>query len=680
MKKRTIILIVSVLAVLGINYFYGLPKSKAKKVDKQDQKELANKKIANAVEEENNEQELSIEEKFDKKCENYSNYFLLYNILIEVNDDFSYATKFHKKVKILKESAKNMGQIPVPYDKGRQEITEFKAWTITPDGKKYKYSQMQDLNLYRGFSVFSNYRYKLATLPKVNVGSVLEYITCKESKKDLIENAFWNETHAAFSVPVKEANFTISVPKSANIKYRPCNLEYEPVITETEDRITYSWHIENFLPEDDYEDYLPPPTFDDLKNVVQFSSIPSWDDFAKWMNNKVEQNMVISEAITNKVNELIEPDMSLKEKVLAVKEYIQDNFRYISMSFGKHAFEPHPSDQVFENQYGDCKDLVVLTKAMLKVAGVESNFVLFQDEFSISDPKDDLVVPNLFDHAILLVKDEKEGDFFLDPLLDGYNIEEYPMFYQNAYTLVINNDGGEFKRFPIFDETRDSQSLERSIDVYPDGSALITVNKILNLDESISLRMIMKDISEEQLADVEKSLSEQYAQNGEMISQRIEGWKKKYGRLTSYIKYKEKNYFQVIDDLIIMSIGQLSGNGEFVAEERTNPIFFTDNAVYEKTVFLTIPEGYRVRKMPKDINLDIGFFNVTREFQGINISNQLVYRQVKRFRRKLLPVEEYPKIKKFHKELSGKTEQYIVLEKEKTIWQDLYDIIKKRMK
>jgi len=46
-----------------------------------------------------------------------------------------------------------------------------------------------------------------------------------------------------------------------------------------------------------------------------------------------------------------------------------------------------------------------LTRTMLAAVGVKSHIALFNNEGSINDPSCDLPIPNLFDHALLLVED-----------------------------------------------------------------------------------------------------------------------------------------------------------------------------------------------------------------------------------------------------------------------------------
>ena len=40
----------------------------------------------------------------------------------------------------------------------------------------------------------------------------------------------------------------------------------------------------------------------------------------------------------------------------ALYNYVAQNIRYVSLSFGLGRFQPHSAADVFKNQYGDCKD------------------------------------------------------------------------------------------------------------------------------------------------------------------------------------------------------------------------------------------------------------------------------------------------------------------------------------
>jgi len=61
-----------------------------------------------------------------------------------------------------------------------------------------------------------------------------------------------------------------------------------------------------------------------------------------------------------------------EEKIRAIYEYVSQEIRYVSLSFGVTRYAPHPAGTVLANQYGDCKDKHTLLAAMLGAAGIEA--------------------------------------------------------------------------------------------------------------------------------------------------------------------------------------------------------------------------------------------------------------------------------------------------------------------
>ncbi len=98
------------------------------------------------------EKNYSFEEKYSDK----DAIFLLNDISLELKEDWSYVTRLHKKIKILKEEAKGLGEIPFDYEKGKDSIRIINAYTITPDGKKHRYSKIQDFKVYNDFPMYSD--------------------------------------------------------------------------------------------------------------------------------------------------------------------------------------------------------------------------------------------------------------------------------------------------------------------------------------------------------------------------------------------------------------------------------------------------------------------------------------------------------------------------------------------
>ena len=612
------------------------------------------------------------QQSFEEKHQDKDVIFLEYGETIKVREDWSYRREEHKKLKIIKEEARYMGEIPIPYDKERDRIVEISAYTTTPDGKKHKYTKTNDISPYASYPIYSNAMVKMITMPEVNVGSVIEYKVVIESRGSQIKNAFWEELSLTSNVPAKLFKITLILPKKLDIQYKEFNLNHKPKITQNHTTITYAWEIADVYDERKAEDYVPPPRVEDWLEGVEFSSIKSWKDISRWYYALVQKNLKITPDIEAMAEKAIVGKVALKDKARSILEYIQDNFRYVSMSLGPYSLEPHPTDQVFKNKYGDCKDLSLLCVAMLKVAGIDSNIALFRDEFSITDPRHDLPIPALFDHAIVSVKDEKGGSFYVDPQLKGYDIEEYPLYYQNAYTFVITADGGKFERLPMFPEERAYARRDINTVINSDGSALSEVTSLWSLDTSIETREQLKSLDNTQKEDFYQRLNAMLSDGGEVLERRWENFDARYGRLKSYIKVRRRDAYLVSDDMIILDVAGYQREIEFTKDKRENPIFYPGDTCDESVAAYQVPKGFRVLSLPKDFEKDIGFLSIKREYK--RDKDKVTIREVTRQKRIEIPSEEYPRVKEFFDKLPSETQQRIVLRRTKSWRQKLKEI------
>ena len=148
---------------------------------------------------------------WEEKYNDYPVACLLNEKMVELKDNWSFSVKEHVKLRIQKESAKDLGEIPVKYNKARQKVTDIKAYTITSDGKKHKYSKIQDLHVYKGYPMYSDARVKIISMPEVKVGSIIEYETTTITKRLPIKDSFWYFDKVDLGVPIKENKLTIDM-------------------------------------------------------------------------------------------------------------------------------------------------------------------------------------------------------------------------------------------------------------------------------------------------------------------------------------------------------------------------------------------------------------------------------------------------------------------------------------
>jgi len=611
------------------------------------------------------------EKTFEEKYSAEPYIYLAYTNDVEVKDDLSYVTTKHVKIKIQNSRYKYLGTITVPYVKGREKILSIEAYTTVPGGEKYAYSKIQDRPVHEGYANYSDFREKIITLPRVTKGATIEYKYVKETKGKVIKNEFWYTGILDFSAPVEYDRFSISLPKEKGIRYKEFNLHKQPDIQEDEKNIKYTWEAEEMYVLRKREKYEPFPTPENLENIFLFSSIKSWAEISDWYYDVICKKAVVTEEMKHTAEEIFEGKETARAKVLTLLKYFNKNFRYISMCFGENTFEPHSTEEVFNNKYGDCKDISLLFKTMLEVGGIKSSMVFFTQEGGSSDPQYDLPVPGMYDHAILFIEDPDEGNFYLDPLVKGYSLEEYPFDYQGSYTFIIDDAGGRFDRFPIFDENRMFEAKRRQYTIKSDGSAECETSHLYDLDQSIEMRKMIRNMSDEEFDEFLIKLDGKHT---EVLERSWDGIEKDYGPVEAYVKSREEGLFQVTGDVIILNMKTYDVRDNFNDVDRTKDFFYPCNSVTLDVKVFVIPEDYEVLHMPEDINRNADFFSYQRKYQMTDV-REIEVVQCERLKRATVPFGEFNKLKDFFSEVRDVSKQRIILRKRKPVIEEFKEFL-----
>ena len=347
------------------------------------------------------------------------------------------------------------------------------------------------------------------------------------------------------------------------------------------------------------------------------------------------------------------------EKAQAIIKYLQDNFRYVSMSFGYNRYEPHPSDEVFANKYGDCKDQVLVAMAMLKEAGIKSYLALYRDEEG-GNPKDKLPKPNYFDHVILALQ-LADKICYADVLAKGYRIDEIPLSLQGGWLFLINESGGFFSQLPILDETVNYSTLEQKIQIRDDGSALFEATSEWPRDFSIEVREKLKSMTEKQKKEFFEALDENRNAGGKMLERKWEGIESDYGRIKSIVKFESSQWADISGDFVSFSEERYGRGFDFTRKERKYPIMFWSNSLQKTTNTYSVPDSFEIVNIPKDINLKSKFSEFSRTYQ--RQGNNIVETEITVSRRARLPVSDYEAVRDFYNKVHQLTNGKIIIKK-----------------
>src|SRR5205814_3095355 len=130
---------------------------------------------------------------------------------------------------------------------------------------------------------------------------------------------------------------------------------------------------------------------------VQLSSFTDWQKISTWYAKLQSERAVPDDAVKAKAAELTRGAGSEEQKARRLYDFVAQNIRYVSLSFGIGRFQPHAASEVLQNGYGDCKDKHTLLQALLAAEGIRSYPVLIHAYRKIDR---DVPSRGQFDHGI----------------------------------------------------------------------------------------------------------------------------------------------------------------------------------------------------------------------------------------------------------------------------------------
>lgn len=585
-----------------------------------------------------------------------------------VKPDWSYEERYHSRVKIQKEEAKDLGQWPIYYNKARDAITGVQAYVEAPDGRQYTATDIKDLPVYPEFPMYSDIRMKLVTLPQLSVGSVIEVTVKSTTTSKEIPSQFWGEILYP-ALPTQRATHTFIIPDDKMVQIKNYHNDYKPLVEKSDGKSKY---IFSFNETEDLPDEELMPPLQDVLGATYLSSISDWKQVADWYRDLVHQNTVDDAAITLKALELTKDKASQAEKARAIMEYIQDNFQYVPLNFGDNTVLPHPTSEIFKNKYGDSKDLSLLVKQMLKLAGIDSNVCLFSNEFA-GNPQNGLPSPSVFSSVILQVFLDGKS-YYVNPILKGFDFGHYPSTYDNAYLLVISDTDYKFDNLPVGSEEDHQLTSQADITLTSDGSAEYRVHVKLPLETSQNFKKSWSTSSDQDKDKFFLNLEQNFAKEGKMVERKVAGVEDRYGPVEFDLRYQAPKAYPLVNDMILIKEEDQSDIPDFVAKDRKNPIFVPNNSLIKNTNIYHVPDGYKVNSVPSSYSLSIDMMDVSVNYQQKD--NVVQVDSSYRTKRSTIPVEHYSQVKDFRKELSKKTDQYIIFKKSTAISSEAKDWVK----
>jgi transglutaminase-like putative cysteine protease len=291
----------------------------------------------------------------------------------------------------------SMGTQRVSYSSSRETIESVEAWTIQPDGTKIivppESIRTQDEDSGDGNSKFSDTKDKVIIFPQVHVGSRLYWKYESIVHTPLFAGQFFQDW--TFSPLVREdhweVDITLPAGKALYVEKRGVDGGLE---SRTADADHYRFTHQQLAS-------IPPDeaavSEDDYADLLRVSTLPDVLAVARLYQANAAPKAVVTDRIRALAQKLTIGLRGEREKARALYDWVSKNIRYVAVHLGSGGYVPHSADEVLANEYGDCKDHVVLLEALLAAAGIDSTPALINFDSSYTLPK---VGSFAFNHVI----------------------------------------------------------------------------------------------------------------------------------------------------------------------------------------------------------------------------------------------------------------------------------------
>ncbi|MDB4948245.1 MAG: hypothetical protein JWM27_894 [Gemmatimonadetes bacterium] len=346
------------------------------------------------------------------------------------------------------EAVERFGERTFAYDASRQRLRLNWARVLNEQGQVVSDKPVHDQEslapVASSAPVFTDEKVRRISLGGVAPGTIVDVSYTVETLKPLLPGDFtvgWSVHNAR---PTLRSRLLVDLPASVTPRIKERNLNFRRTETVAGGRRVYTWATHD-VPKVD-----PEPFAADSNGVYMGISIDgptTWAGIARWYAGLSANRYALTPAIETKLAEVVKDARTMDDSLRAVHRWVAQDFRYVSLSLGIGGYQPRLPAQVWETQYGDCKDKATLFVALARRMGVTAFPVLLNSGGSV-----DRAMPsvNSFDHMIAAVKRPGDKDYlFLDLTADLTPYGQTPSSYQGEFGLVVHPDGtGEEITFP----------------------------------------------------------------------------------------------------------------------------------------------------------------------------------------------------------------------------------------
>ena len=574
----------------------------------------------------------------------------------------------HQVVKILTERGiQKYGDIAIPYQPTAQNIGVNIARTITADGTVlYPPDEAFNDATPPGLlsqNLYSDAMWKVISMVGLAPGVCVEYQVTLEDKVPGGETWITGGYNFQSTEVALETSYALQIPEMWHLQWKiandPLNTSAQsPEVSYTEnDTVVYIWRYGE-TPALAIEEGMP--HINDIAPRLRYSSIADWNDVYLWYKELAKGRYTSDAKIEEKVQQLTQSLTTEEAKIRAIYHFVAADIRYVGIELGQSAYQPSSATEVFQVQYGDCKDKTTLLISMLDLVGIKAYPVMMS---MAPYERIDTALPalNQFNHMIAAIPTGSDTYIWLDPTSTTCSYGDLPYNTQGRTGFLISDTHGKFVETPVFPPESNRLVSTTDLTLNNQGTVEGTLHVQTSGQYDLNTRWAYQQIQPRAVKDtLATELSQQFP-GIQIIWHEMSDLSELDVPMEIRLGFRVENYATPLSNNMLMPlpIDEFAEYAEaFANDQRVYSLDFGYPTQVEKTIRIQVPEGWGA-ELPEDSHHTMESAEFTREYR--QVENIITYQLMFTLKNKILPAVAYPAAKLLFTSLASEDKSHLLL-------------------
>jgi transglutaminase-like putative cysteine protease len=463
---------------------------------------------------------------------------------------------------------------------------------------------------------------------------------------------------------VEQSSFTATVPEDLDLRFKPKHTNVKATVNNNGGSKSYHWAVNKLtaLPDEESEAeggsnsptvVLAPNRFR-LYNT--YGDMSTWKSFGAWGYELLKDQDKLPENRKQFFANLVKDAKTDREKAAIIYDYLQKNFRYVSIQLGIGGYKPFPVSFTDEKKYGDCKGLSFFMYSVLKHLGVKSYCALVYRDYDQQE-NDPEFAYNRFNHMILCIP-QKSDSIWLECTSNTAEFGVLDPTTSDKNALLLTENGGVLVPTAKGRSIQNTQTSSTELWLDEDGSGKSKTSLTTRGDFRDAMLEFTEAKRDDQKVFLVRHLG--FKQPDDFIVSQKSKTEKLELEIATYVE-KVPQFMAGSKMFLAPRLNSLWSSKLPSAENRKTDFYFKAPFIKTDTSVYYLPEGFVAEVLPKPVVVTCEFAEYSFDCSYDAATRKVVSVGKLQLNRNRIPAAKYAEVKAcFDRVLSSETQKLVV--------------------